>query len=284
MLGCRAHMAWSLKNLFSADSKPLATSYDSYNREAAALTNHSRSTGIKYEISKMVLPYLQLSAIKTGHSPTVQYFTTLSFPRSVFQMCFDTDRSYQLRSSVACGPITARIHSIVSSKREVYAQLESLYSGRFYNMGLKLISPAIQASNLIYVFNCWRAFGRVFVGMEAVGMDGELGIALSSRYEKNDSVYCLSLQRFNLVVASFYRRVFGNVEVGAELQRSQSYFSTAAGLRLRTFRTELKCSVDQSLNFGCEWNEKLTEGLTVSFNGTCDEAGFNYGVGLFFEG
>lgn len=277
-------MAWSLRNLFKFKTRALSTTYDSHNHEVAAITAHSPSTGIRCELSKTVFPFLQITAIRShdGQEKPTQFFTTLSLSNSVFQFCFDSGRSYQLKSSLLAGPIVSKIHSIVSAKNEVYGQFESMYHSAFYNIGFKLISPTFQASNLIYIVNYWRALGRLCFGFEVVGMDNELGLSFSSRMEGDGTVCCVSLQRLNLLTLSLYKRIFRGLELGVEARKSPEYSAGAAGLRMRTLRTDIRCSVDQRRSVGFSWDEKLSESLTVSFSSTYGQEGLDYGVGIFY--
>lgn len=276
-------------------TRPLSTTFDTHNHEVSAITAHTGSSGLRCEISKAVASFLQITAIRTATQPATQLFTTFSFPSTkllgrvplpgtVFQLCFDTGRSYQLRAAAGRGSLVARLHSIVSSQKAVYTQLEALYTSAFWSACARLVSPTFSAADLVYVFSYWRALGTACIGAEAVGVNNEVGISIASRVEAGDSVYCLSLQRFNTLTASFYRRLCSGLEIGGEISKSVSHVSAAAGLRLRTFRTELKCSIDQRMRMGFEWDEKLTENLSVNFNGTYDDDGFGYGLGMLYEG
>ncbi|KAI5169803.1 mitochondrial import receptor subunit TOM40 [Pancytospora epiphaga] len=276
-------MALKFWKIWNYKKVPLLTSYDTRNSVIADLTTTQKYNGIKCEITRTLTPFLQLTTIKTGASLVPQVFTTFSFPSSVFQFCFDTDRNYQFRSSMSHGPITTKLHSIVSARKEVYSQLESMYNSVFFNIGFKIISPTLYTSNLIYVFNYWRSLGRVCLGFEVVGVNGDIGLSASSRIEGDNSVFCLSLQRFNMVTASIYRRCFKKLDVGLEITRDSSNFHTAAGARLRNYKSDLKLTIDQSLRLGFEWDEKLTENITVNFNSTYDEDGFIYGIGVVYD-
>lgn len=278
-------MPLSLKSFFS--SKPVSTTYDSYNHETSAILAKSDFSGIKSEISKTIFPFLQISTISNfnKNKPVVQqYFSTFSFKNAIFQFCTDNNRGYQLKSSFIIGPLINKIHSIVSSKKEVYTQFESMYGSKFFNLGLRIISPTFEASNLIYIFNFWRCLGNACFGMEVVGMDKEIGISVSSRIEVKDSVCCISLQRLNLLTLSLYKRIFGNLELGAECKaNTSSVISYGAGLRIRNGKTDFKLNIDQNLSARMIWDEKLTENFAINFSSIYDEEGFNYGVGFMYE-
>lgn len=285
-------MGWLFQGL---GTRPLSTTFDTHSHEASAITTHSGAHGLRCELSKVLAPFLQITAIRTAAQPATQLFTTLSLPATrlfgsvplpgtVFQLCFDTGRSYQLRAAAGRGPLVARVHSIVSAQKAVYTQLEALYTGTLWSIGARLVSPTFAAADLVYVFSCWRALGAVCLGAEVVGVNNEVGISVASRVEAGESVCCLSLQRLNTLTASFYRRLRRGVEVGAEVSRSAAHVSAAGGLRLRTFRTELKCNIDQRMRVGFEWDEKLTESLSVNFNGTYDTDGLGYGLSMLYDG
>lgn len=272
-----------LTNLFKG--RKISTTFDSYNHESSSITSPDAFSGLRYEISKTILPFLQVTSIGSSskREKSHQYFATLSTGSSVFQFSSDSNRNYQLKSSFATGPFVHKIHSIVSSKKEMFGQMESMYNSPFYNIGLKLISPTFEASNMIYILNCWRSLGRLCLGAEVVGTKNHLGLSLSTRLESEDSVYCFSLQRFNLITLSFYKKLLGALEVGGEVRRSKGFFSTAAGLRIKNLKSEVKCTVDQRMNMSMSWNERLTESLSVSFGCEYDFEEFEYGVGISYE-
>jgi len=276
-------MLHSLKKFFK--SKMVATNYDTYNNEVAGLTAPNLHSGIRYEISRAIFPFLQLSSVGSydKKQKSHQYFATVSSNRSIFQFSTDNSRNYQFKSSFVIGPLVNKVHSIISSKKEVFNQIESIYNSKFYNIGLKLISPAYEASNLIYVINYWRSLGHLCFGAEAVGFKNELGISFSTRYENEDSVYCFNLQRFNLITVSFYKKIMKKLEIGAEVKKSQEYFSTAAGVRLRNFKNDIKCTIDQRLNMNTSWNEKLSENISIDFTCGYDFEDFDYGIGISYE-
>lgn len=270
-----------LKRVFNSKNSLISTNYDSYNHEVVEITNHNKHDGLRIEITKTILPFLQFTAIKTGDIS--QYFTTLSQSNSAFQFCFDSNRSIQLRASALAGPVIGKWHTIVTSQRQVYSQFETAYNSVLYNIGFKVISPSFQAASLIYILNYCRAFGRLCLGFEAVGMNNELGLSFSSRMENNNSIYCLSLQRFNLLAISFYRRINKLLELGIEIKRSSSFLSTSAGLRIRNYKSDVKINLDNRFNIGFNWDEKLSESLSFNFNATQDVDGLEYGIGFIYD-
>lgn len=276
-------MVWNWVNF---KTKPLALTYESMGHESSAITANSAMKGIRYEISKTLSPFLQLTTVnfKDNSSKSSQYFSTLSFKNSVFQFCFDTNRSYQFKSSIITGPFINKFHSIVSSEKEVYSQFESIYNSLFYNIGIRLIRPTFHASNLVYIVNCCKALGKCCFGFEIVGMNNQIGIGLSARAEKGSSVCFANLQRFNLLTLSYYRRIYKNIELAFEVKKSSEFFSSAAGLRLKNYKSEIKANLDNKLRFGFTWDEKLTENLKIDFNLECDGDDFNYGVGMTLDG
>lgn len=278
-------MSFKIRNFFKFKTMPLSLSFDTLNSEVSEITSQSQHSGLKYEISKTIAPFLQLTAISFYNKPTKtsQYFSTVLLPNSVFQFCIDSNRSYQLKSSFATGPISTKFFTIISSKKEVYSQIDSLYRSLFYNIGVRLINPTFHASNLIYILNYCQAIGSCCIGLEAVGVENQLGISVAGRMEKNKAICYFSLQRFNEITVSFYRKIYKSLELGFQVKKSKEAFSSVGGIRLRSYRNEIKASVDQSLRFGFQWNEKLTENLSFEFNCGYDEE-FDYGLGLNFEG
>lgn len=271
----------------SDKKQSIKTTYDTYNNEVMGLAT-SYIDGLKYEISKTLCPFFQLTSIgsyKTSKDTKLhQQFATLSFPNSIFQLSFDTNRNIQLKSSIMMGSFLTKFHSILSSNCEFFNQIESIYNTRLFNLGFKLIKPTIKASNLVYVFNAWRMFGSFCLGAEVVGIKNEMGISLSGRYDRSDNtVACFNLQRFNLLTLSFYKKLFGSIELGTEIKKGKDILSSLFLLRVRNYKSEVKCSINNKLNMGFSWCEKLSENLSFEFGSEYDVGGFNYGLGLSFE-
>ncbi|ELA41370.1 uncharacterized protein VICG_01611 [Vittaforma corneae ATCC 50505] len=260
---------------------PIKTTYDTYNREALQIITPNMFSGLRAEISKTVLPFCQISNIRTNS--TNQTFLTLSSRNSVFQFSFDSNRNYQLKSSLLTGPLVSKFHSIISHKKEIFNQFEAVLNSRFYNVALKLISPTFDASNLVYIVTYFVSLGFLDCGFEVVGLSNELGISFSSRIEGKDSVYCANIQRFNTLALSFYHKVLEFLELGGEIKRSPSSLSYAAGMRIRNYRSDVRCSIDSSRNVYFDWSESLSENLRIEFSSSYDWEDFEYGIGLSYE-
>lgn len=266
---------WKFKNT------PVTATYDTYNHETLGVITPNLFSGIRAEISKTVLPFCQISNIRTGS--TNQTFLTLSSRSSVFQFSFDSSRNYQLKSSFLAGPFVGKFHSIISHKKEVFNQVEAMLNSKFYNIALKLISPTFDASNLIYIVTYFVSLKFLSCGFEVVGLNNELGVSLSSRIEGRDGVYCASIQRFSTLTLSFYHRVLEFLELGGEVKRTRSSLSYAAGIRVKNYRSDVRCSVDSGSNVYFGWSESLTENLRVEFSSSYDWEEFEYGVGLSYD-
>lgn len=271
-----------LKKIWGTKPTPLNSTYDTYNREARQIITPNLLTGMRVEISKTILPYLQISNIKTNS--TAQTFLTLSSRNTVFQFSFDSNRNYQFKSSLLTGPLVTKLHSIVSHKKDVFNHLETALATKFHNLTFKLISPTFTAANLIYIVSYFVSLRFISCGVEAIGQNNELGLSFSTRIENEKGVYCASIQKFNTLVLSFYRRIMGHLELGGEVSKSRSGVSYAAGMRVRNYRSDVKCSVDSNCNFYLDWNEALTENLRIEFSSSYDWKDFEYGIGLVFEG
>jgi len=271
-----------LKKIWCAKPKPLNSTYDTYNREALQIITPSLLTGIRMEISKTILPYLQISSIKTDSA--AQTFLTLSSRNSVFQFSFDSNRNYQFKSSLLAGPLVTKLHSIVSQKKDVFNHLEAALASKFHNLTFKLISPTFAAANLVYIVSYFVSLRLLSCGFEVIGQNNELGISFSTRVEDGKGVYCASIQKFNTLVLSFYRRIMGCLELGGEVSKTRSRTSYAAGMRVKNHRSDVRCSVDSSCNVYFDWNESLSENLRIEFSSSYDWKDFEYGIGLVFEG
>lgn len=270
------------KGLWKHRTTPLNTTYDTYNREVLQIITPNLLTGIRVEISKSILPYFQISNIKT--KTAAQTFLTLSTRNTVFQFSFDSNRNYQFKSSLLTGPIVSKFHSIVSNRKDVFNHFESAITTKFHNLTLKLISPTFNAANLIYIVTYFTSLGFLNCGFEVVGQNNEFGLSFSTRIEDKNGVYCANIQKFNTIVLSFYRKLLGFIEFGGEVTKTSDNLSYAAGVRLKNYRSDVKFSVDTNRNIYLDWTESLTENLRIEFSSSYDGEEFEYGVGLTFEG
>lgn len=270
-----------LRRLWKKGRRPLAVSYDSYNHEVQQIVTPNLHTDIRLEITKTIFPFFQISSIKT--SETAQTFLTLSSKNGVLQFSFDGAQNYQLKSSVLIGPLITKFRSIVSHKKEVFTQVETMLNSKFHSLVFKLVSPTFSASNLIYVVTYFVSTSFLNCGVEVVGQNNELGVSFTTRVEGKNSVYCANLQKFNTLVLSFYRRIFGFLELGAEVTKTPTNTTWSGGARIRNYRTDVKCCVDANYSVGFNWCESLTENLKVEFSSSYDWKDFEYGVALCYE-
>lgn len=270
---------WGL--LRNTAEHPIRTNYDSSSYDSSELVSHQKSSGLRVEITRNIWPFLQLTVSRADDM--MQYFATLARSDSVFQLCFDSKADLQLKASGLIGPVVTKWHTIINRNKEVYSQIESIYNSRFFNMCFKVISPSFHASNLIYVLNYWRSFGCLYFGVEAVGMDNEIGVSFVSRVENKNGSCTFSLRRFNLAILSFYRRINKVLEAGVEVRRSAAHSSAALGIRARNYRSDVRLTVDHRRNVGFSWEERLSEHLTMNFNTSVDIDGLEYGIGFTFQ-
>lgn len=270
-----------LKELWKKKRMPLNTTYDSYNNEAMAIVSPNLFTGIRTEISKTILPFCQLSTIKTSNA--MQTFLTLSSNNTVFQFSFDNARNYQFKSSFLAGPIVTKLHSIVSHKKETFSQIETILNSRFYNLCFKLISPTFEASNLIYILSYCATLKFITFGTEVISANKELGVSFSTRIDGGNSVCCANLERFNTLTLSFYQKLRNLLEIGAEFKKSRDNITYSIGSRIKNQKSEVKGSIDSNYNIYFGWIESLTENLRVEFSSLYNWDEFDYGIGLTFE-
>lgn len=272
---------FSLSKIFSSKTHPIKTTYDSYNQEVLQVITPNFFKGIRVELSKTILPFLQVSNVKS--TSTNQTFLSMNSRNSVFQFSVDNHRNYQFKSTHLTGPIVAKFHSIISREKEVFNQAEAMFNSKFYNVVFKLISPAFEASNLIYIVNYFATVKCLSFGAEAVGLKNEVGLSFSTRLDNGNSVYGANLQRFNQLTMSYYRKFKQIFEIGAEIKKSKENLSYAGGIRVKNQKSEVKCSLDSDMIFNFYWNEALTENLKVEFTSSYDWDELDYGVSLIYE-
>lgn len=265
----------------------LMMNYDSFNQEASSILSPALFHGLKCEITKMVTPWLQISGIKKiGHDRNAsQLFTTLSLPfGGLWQLSFDTNRSYQAKCTFGNKSWLGKIHSIVSPTDGIYTHLEGIYRSTLSTAAVKVIKPVFDLSNLIYIVNYWRAVGRVGCGVEAVSVNGRIGLGIAARVENKNGVVSASLQRFNTLIISAYRRLTRSVSIGIEGKRSNEEHGLAAGVRFSNCKSDVKLTVNNELQLGLIWEEMLSTSLSVSFTGIYDQDIFRYGISMTYDG
>ena len=231
---------FNFKKFFFSRTKPITATYDSYNQEVIQVISPNFFKGLKVELSKTVLPFLQVSSVRS--QSTNQTFITMSSKNSVFQFSVDNNRNFQLKSSHLFGPVVSKFHSIISKEKEVFSQAEAILTSKFYNIAFKLVSPAFEASNLIYILNYFATVRCLSFGVEAVGLKNEIGLSFSTRFENGPSVYSANLQRFNQLTLSFYRKIYEIFEIGTELKKTKDSLSYNGGIRVKNQKSEVKCS------------------------------------------
>lgn len=270
-----------LKKFFNTKTSPIKATYDSYNQEVLQVITPNFFKGLRVELSKTILPFLQVSNVKS--LSTNQTFFTMSSKNSIFQFSMDNNRNFQLKTSHLTGPIVSKFHSIVSREKEVFNQAEAILSSTFYNIAFKLVSPAFEASNLIYIINYFATIKCFSFGAEAVGLRNEVGLSFSTRLESGKSIYGANLQRFNQLTLNYYRKIKNIFEVGAELKKTKENLSYIGGIRVKNQKSEVKCTYGSDNTFNFYWNEGLTENLKIEFASVYDWEDFEYGISLIYE-
>lgn len=267
--------------LLKFKNKPVKTTYDTYNNEILQIITPNIFSGLRTEISKTISSFCQISNIKTDS--TNQTFLTFSSKNSVFQFSFDNDRNYQLKSSLLTGQIVSKVHAIISRKKEIFSQFETILSSKFYNIAFKLISPTFEASNLVYIITYFASLKFFSFGFEAVGINNEVGLSFATRLENKESICCVNIQRFNIITLSLYHRILKILELGVEIKKSKDNFSYSGGMRIKNYKSEVKCCLDSNFNIFFDWSENLTENLKIDFSSSYDWEELEYGIGLTFE-
>lgn len=268
-------------SVIKRNRSPIKTTYDNYNYEIQQIITPNFFTGLRAEISKSISSFCQFSTIKTQES--TQNFLTLSTKETIFQFSFDSNKNYQVKSSVLTGPFISKFHTIISRKKDIYSQFETILNSKFYNLCFKLISPTFEATNLIYIVNCFTKIGFITWGFEVIGLNKEVGLSLSTRIENENNVICANLQKFNTLTVSFYQRMMNLFEIGGEVVKSRERLSYSGGIRIKNHKSEVKGSVSSNGNLYFDWCENLTENLKVEFSMNYDWDEMIYGIGLNFE-
>ena len=269
-----------LNNFYSS---VLNRTYDTFDNDFKLTTTPSLSNGYKLEITKNIGKYLQGSSCISKLSK--QYFLTYLQPTTLIQLGIEPQGAYQLKVMKKIKNLTTTYHSVISESKEIFTQFESIYTSQFYNMAFKLVKPVFEASNLIYIVNYWKSFGKLELGFEIVGLEKHLGIALSGRIESSKGILCANLQRFNLLKISFYRRITDYIDCGIEIQRNLKRETGAllGGIRYKSNKTEIKGCINNLYNMGLSWEEKISSKVKITASAEYNFIDFEYGLSLIYE-
>lgn len=266
--------------------KEIGTSFDNHNAEARRLTQIDVYNGVRTEISKMVSACVQVSRICVMKNETYasQVFGTMRMGNGLLQIGVDDEKSVEVRATHMGGRVVSRIHSIMSSQREMFSQAEVEIRNRLNNVVLKAIRPAVKGTRMIYVVNVFRQLGCVGIGSEIIGTDGSVGISVCGRHEHTNGILSVCVQQFTALSISYYHRISRLFDVGSEVEVSRSYgFHGRVGCRLQTYRTEVKASVSNRMSLLFSLDERLSETLMLNVNAEIDRSKCCYGFGFSFE-
>ncbi|KAG5860039.1 putative porin protein [Encephalitozoon hellem] len=270
----------------SCSKREITSTFDTYNAEASEIITPQVCSGVRTEISKTISPFLQVSRVDIldRNMHVSQMFGTLSLGNSLVQISMDHENSVGVRAMNMSGNLATRVHTIITGRKEVFSQIEVEMKNRINSVGLKLISPAVKSTGMVYVANVLQQFGSLSLGAEIIGADSELGISVCGRYEHKGGIFSLGLQQFTALSLNYYHRIGKFFDIGAEVQAPRvSPPSAAIGCRLSTSKTQVKASVNSDMSLGFYLGEKLTEGLTFNVNAEVNRSGCNHGFGFSLE-
>lgn len=265
------------------DKRILMTTFDTYDYEFKNISTPSLNLGNKFEITKSIGKHFQITGIITKFSK--QYFATIFRSKTLFQIGFEPYGNYQLKLRNTCCNFTNTYHAVINDQREIFTQIESIYNSQFYNIVFKLIKPAFETTNCIYIFNYWKSFGKLSTGFEIVHLDSHIGVGFSGRFVDNTTVTCINLQRFNLLKISLYKRLSQIIDLGIEIQNNlnKKKWNFLAGIRVKTEKSEIKWCINDVYNMGFSWEEQLTSKLKIGLSGEYNFIDFEYGLSFIYD-
>nr|AGE95713.1 hypothetical protein ECU06_0480 [Encephalitozoon cuniculi] len=266
--------------------REIASTFDTYNSEASEIITPQTCSGVKTEVTKTLAPFFQVSRVDIldGNAHVSQTFGTLSLGNSLVQISVDHENSLRLKAMNMSGNLATRVHTIITGRKEVFSQVELEMRSRVNNLGLKLISPAIKGTGMVYVANTLQQFGTLSLGAEIIGADSEFGISVCGRYEHSSGIFSVGLQQFTALTLNYYRRLGKFFDMGAEVQLPRTCPPSAAiGCRLSTPKAQAKASVSSNMSLSFCLAEKLTEGLSFNINAEVNKSGCTHGFGFLLE-
>ena len=63
---------FNFKKFFFSKTKPITTTYDSYNQEVFQVITPNFFRGLRVELSKTVLPFLQISSVRSTNTNQIR--------------------------------------------------------------------------------------------------------------------------------------------------------------------------------------------------------------------
>ncbi|ADM11648.1 translocase of outer mitochondrial membrane 40-like protein [Encephalitozoon intestinalis ATCC 50506] len=270
----------------SCFGREITSTFDTYNAEANEIVTPQTCSGVKTEVSKTLAPFLQVSRVDIldRNAHTSQMFGTLSLKNTLVQVSMDHENSVGFRAMNMSGNLITKIHTIITGRKEVFSQVELEMKNRINNFGLKLISPAVKSTGMVYVANTLHQFGSLSLGGEVIGADSELGVSVCGRYEHRNGVFSVGLQQFTALSLNYYHKLGKYLDVGTEVQIPKSCPPSAAvGCRLTTSKTQMKANVNSDMSLSFCLGEKLTEGLSFNVNAEVNKSGCTHGFGFSLE-
>lgn len=270
----------------SCSEREITSTFDTYNAEANEIVTPQTCSGVRTEISKTISPFLQVSRVDIldRNAHVTQMLGTLSLKNSLMQVSVDHENSIGVRAMNMYENLSTRIHTIITGRKEVFSQVEMEMKNRMSIFGLKLISPAIKSTGMVYVANTLQQFGSLSLGAEIIGADSEVGISACGRYEHRNGIFSVGLQQFTALSLSYYHKIGKFFDIGAEIQAPRANPPGAAiGCRLSTSKTQVKANVNSDMSLGFYLGERLTEGLTFSVNAEVSKSGCSHGFGFSLE-
>ncbi|OQS55190.1 hypothetical protein EHP00_1445 [Ecytonucleospora hepatopenaei] len=300
------------KNIFSKRSI-FTLPYDAHDYEFKNVTSINLLNGFKMEINKKINSFTEITCNLQKY--TKQYFISFFNDKNLLQLGIEPSGSYQIKLKNNFKNIVTTYHSVISERKEIFTQFDTMMYFTNYNMALKLIKPVFEASNLIYIFNMHSQIdfreesnglvnkskaGNSFIksvncGLELVGLEKHLGIGLSGRIEGENTVTCVNLQRFNLLKISFYRKLFefnkglftsgSCIDAGIETQTNikNKTNSILGGIRYKSLSTEMKMCLNNLWNMGASWEEKISDKVKVCASAEYNFVDFDYGMSIIYS-
>lgn len=270
------------KKIFSNE---ISSSFDTYNTESSNITNPIIYSGVKTEISKTINQYLQFTHVSLSDtsSSSSQIYATLNLNNILLQLSGDQDKNIQARGTFMYKNVLTKFNTVLSRSKDIFSQIEIDIKNRMNNLCLKMIQPAIKGSSIIYIGNFMQQFGKLSLGCELIGVDNYFGMSFVGRCDTISSTTSVSLQQFNTLSVDYYKKINEMSQIGFKFNKSKYISSYGLGVRIHSRKGEVIGSIDNNRVVSLIYNDRLSEGLSLSINCQMSKEKISYGYGFTYE-
>lgn len=249
--------------------------------------------GLRSEFSNQVTPSFSITSSFLLSERLPNFFSvtgTFSRPNFIFQSTIDQENSLQNRLSMQFSNIILRVQSLYSKTSGSFSQIEANSSFLGGNLGIKVICPAFQEINPIYVVNYLKKIKGTFFGVETIitsekRKNHEIGVGLAVKKAFLDSEVSLSVQQLTAMNICYVKRMNKWFKMGMDLNYSliSREMISNTFFNIHTKRTVVKSQVDSTGKFCSSVEDRITDNLVFCLSVESDLLKGSTALGVGFN-